>query len=287
MRNWLYPYYCGAGRGARKKFRKAYKRWRKRVFRRVGWVFAGVAVALVIAAWLDADRFSTWVLGVVFGVLVAIYLTVRDSPSPYIEYWRTGAEGEQRTARALAPLRRDGFVLLHDLPDRRASDKNYEGNVDHVVISTAGVFLLDSKYLGGEASMDGDIVHVQMLDDDAESTSKNIGRPIRGQAVRLWEDIAHTGISEVRPLVVFWNRFPDTLVKRHRVVYLHGKRLAAWLQTQEATMTPDMAAYVAATIARIRTPEDRTWWERLATFRFHRQLRRAAATPPAKSRTLA
>jgi hypothetical protein len=54
--------------------------------------------------------------------------------------WRRGAVGERRTARALARLRRAGYVVLHDraLPGSRA-------NVDHLLIGPSGIWVVDSK----------------------------------------------------------------------------------------------------------------------------------------------
>jgi hypothetical protein len=272
VRDCLYPYYCGAGRGARDKYNQASDRWRKRVLRRLRLVFAGLGVALVVAARLDHHSFSSWALGLVLGALMALYMAVRASPPSYIENWRTGSDGERQTARALAPLRRRGYVLLHDLPDRRTGAQSRKGNIDHVVVSTAGVFLLDSKCLGGEVSIDGDAVYVQRLDDDEESYElPHLASAMRGRAVRLKEDIEkQTGIRSVQAVVVFWSPFAAEPVNGGRVVFMSGERLAGWLQEQTPTMTQDMVSRVAAAIVHIRPPEHQTWWERLATFGLRR-----------------
>jgi hypothetical protein len=55
--------------------------------------------------------------------------------------YRAGAEGERRTAARLAPLRNEGWTILHDraLPAGRA-------NVDHLAISPLGTVILpDTK----------------------------------------------------------------------------------------------------------------------------------------------
>ncbi len=98
-----------------------------------------------------------------------------------------------------------------------------------------------------------------------------LGRAMRGRAVRLQEDIEETGISGVQAVVVFWNPFPAGVGYGHRVVYLHGERLAGWLQVQEPKIAPDMVSRVAAAIEQARPPENRTWWERLAMVRFRRR----------------
>jgi Nuclease-related domain len=61
-----------------------------------------------------------------------------------------GAVGERRTARLLARLERQGWVVLHDLavPGSRA-------NLDHLVIGHGGVFVIDSKQYRGRLHLDG------------------------------------------------------------------------------------------------------------------------------------
>jgi hypothetical protein len=252
----------------RVKYNETSGRWRKRVFRRVRWVFVGLAVPVVVGsvvAGLDHDRFWIWVSGMTLGALMAVCIALRESSPGYIENWRTGYEGERRTARVLAPLRRDGYVLLHDLPDRRTGEQERKGNIDHVVVSRGGVFLLDSKWLGGEAAIDGDVVHVQRRDDDDASYDQyELARGMRGRAVRLQEDIVQQAdVRFVQPVVVFWNEFEAGLVRGHNVVFIHGDRLADWLQEQRTTMTLDMVDSVAACIKDARPSEHRGWWNRL------------------------
>jgi hypothetical protein len=219
MRDWLYPYVCGAGRGAQSRHNAAARRWRRRVLKKLRIPFGAVAVLLIVLEIIHRDL-TSWFLGLALGGLFGIYMALRDSPPAHIERWRTGAEGERRTAATLAALRRHGYVLLHDLPDRRSSARDLKGNVDHVVVCPAGVFLLDSKWLSGEASIDADVVRVQMLDDEDESYElTRLSSGMRGRAVRLQEDVTQqTGVRNVQAVVVFWNRFPAGLVEQNRVV---------------------------------------------------------------------
>lgn len=61
-------------------------------------------------------------------------------PDPTALRWSAGAAGERRTGRLLRPLRRRGWVVLHDrqIPGTQA-------NIDHLVIGPNGVQLIDSK----------------------------------------------------------------------------------------------------------------------------------------------
>lgn len=62
--------------------------------------------------------------------------------------FRQGAEGELATARAVAELTVDGWHVLHDrlLP--------HGGNIDHLVVGPAGVFVLDAKNWSQPAQVD-------------------------------------------------------------------------------------------------------------------------------------
>jgi hypothetical protein len=267
MRDWFYPYYCGAGRSARAKYDEASGRWRKRVFKRVRWIFVGLAVSLFVGTGLAQHRLWIWLFGLALGALMAVYIALRESPPGYIENWRTGYEGERRTARTLASLRRCGYVLLHDLPDRRTGKQERKGDIDHLVVCAGGVFLLNSKWLGGEASIMGDTVHIQRRDDDDDSYDLyKLACGMRGCALRLQEDIKQqTGVRWVQPVVVFWNKFDAELVKGHKIVFVHGERLVGWLEEQSGEMSPDWVAHVAACIKDARPSEHHTWWDRLPT----------------------
>jgi Nuclease-related domain len=270
VRDWLYPYYCGAGRGARVKYDEVSGRWRKRVFRRVRWVFVGLAVPLIVGTGLAQHRLWIWLFGLALGALMAAYIALRESPPGYIENWRTGFEGERRTARA--PLRRDGYVLLHDLPDRRTGGQGRNGNIDHVVVSTGGVFLLDSKWLGGEVSIAGDVIHVQRRDDDDASYDLLwLACGMRGRAVRLQEDIAEQAdVRFVQPVVIFWNEFEAGHVMGETLSSPRD-RLVDWLREQKPRMTPERVAHAAACIKDARPSEHPAWWDRLPTLGFRGQ----------------
>jgi hypothetical protein len=274
VRDWLYPYYCGAGRGAQTRYDAIVGRWRKRVFGRLRWVFVGLAVPVLVGAGvagLGQHPFWTWISGMALGALITVYVAARESPPAYIENWRTGFEGERRTARALAPLRRDGYVLLHDLADRRTHGQHRKGNIDHVVVSPGGVYLLDSKWLGGKASIDGDVIHVQRPDDDEDSYDlPSLARGMRGRALRLQEDIRQqTGVRFVKAVVVFWNEFEAGIVRGDNVVFIHGDHVVDWLEEQAPEMAPDMVAPIAIAIEAVRPAEHRCWWDRLPTLGPH------------------
>jgi Nuclease-related domain len=205
LRDLFYPARSGAGAGANERFQKLSRRWRRRVLRMPRRVVILLGVPLLVGEILDRHLMS-WGLGLCIGALVAVWTWVSDSPPPHIENWRTGARGERRTAKALAPLRRHGWILFHDLPNDHPAGRR--GNIDHVVVGPSGVFLLDSKWFGGDASVEGDQVLVQRKDDEENSYALDgLARSVRGKAVSLQQDLAYAGVAWVQGVVVFWNDF--------------------------------------------------------------------------------
>jgi len=107
----------------------------------------GAAVAGAVLGSLLAARLS-----LVLGALAAVAAGwgLRFKPSPDAVAWRRGAAGEQRTARLLAGLERQGWVVLHDL-----AIPGSQANLDHLVIGPGGVFVIDSKHYRGRLQLDG------------------------------------------------------------------------------------------------------------------------------------
>lgn len=67
-----------------------------------------------------------------------VVLALTDEPQS-TRAWAVGARGEEKLAEAL-----DGFTVLHD---RRVPGTR--GNIDHVVVAPAGVFVVDAKRYEG------------------------------------------------------------------------------------------------------------------------------------------
>ena len=70
--------------------------------------------------------------------LGGVVLALTDEPQS-TKAWAIGARGEEKLAQALA-----GFHALHD---RRVPGT--KGNIDHIVIASAGVFVVDAKHYEG------------------------------------------------------------------------------------------------------------------------------------------
>lgn len=70
-------------------------------------------------------------------------LALTDDPAS-TKAWDKGAAGERVIGDSLDGLRDEGFAVLHDrrIPGTRA-------NIDHIVVSPAGVFVIDTKNWSG------------------------------------------------------------------------------------------------------------------------------------------
>jgi Nuclease-related domain len=100
--------------------------------------------------------------------------TARDAP-PYVESWHEGAEGERKTEQELKPLERAGWRIVHDV-------QNAHGNYDHIAVSRAGVFLLETKNLRGVVELRGGVPHLRRrLDPEADTSCERFRRGGEGR----------------------------------------------------------------------------------------------------------
>jgi hypothetical protein len=161
-------------------------------------------------------------LGLGLGSLWALW----DAPPHYIETWRDGAEGEERTADVLAALQSEGWHLAHDLEDAY-------GNIDQVLVGPPGVFLLDSKKWQGKISLENGIpVSRRPLSPRSSFRHHSLPRRMRGAAASLRRRLCDlTQIDErVTAVVVIWGDFSQRLAEDDQVVYLDGNDLTEWLR---------------------------------------------------------
>jgi len=68
-------------------------------------------------------------------------LAITDEP-PSTRAWASGAVGERGLAEALGQVK--GLQVLHD-----RSVPGTRGNIDHIIVSAAGIFVVDAKHYHG------------------------------------------------------------------------------------------------------------------------------------------
>jgi len=90
-----------------------------------------------LKAWREADLDSRFGTGFLRKVVKAVAVEPQS-----IAAWGIGARGEELLGDALAAV-----PGLHALHDRRV--RGTKGNIDHIVVSPAGVFVVDAKHYEG------------------------------------------------------------------------------------------------------------------------------------------
>lgn len=212
----------GAGRTEIARYQRKKKEYRRAV-RVVDWTLLGIGGALLLLS-IGRD-FGSWYMGFLTGGVMGVYVSFREEVPEYIRRHLEGGIGEQKTGRALEPLRELGYVIRHDL-------RREFGNWDHIVVGPGGVFLIDSKNLGGAASIEGDVVRVWRTPDDEDAYSEAMGPRVRGQAFGLHVEIksATSYGPWVQGVVCFWNRFDEGFYKHDDAVFTHGSRLRQWIE---------------------------------------------------------
>jgi hypothetical protein len=214
----------------------------------VWWIFPALAAVEVIACvglglLLQPDHIGFfWGFGL--GISAATVIALADSPPHHIERWRQGAEGEKATAKAVRRLVRNGWTLVNDIDTGR-------GNLDHVLVGPAGVFLLDSKNLHGMLVVRSGVLSVRWREDPADGY-ENRGLTPRMLALGRVLETRLRGHDvngpPVQPVVVLWGSFEQRSIASKGVAWVQGKELARVLENRPVTLSSDEIQRVAATL---------------------------------------
>jgi hypothetical protein len=167
-----------AGRHADEWFWATYRPWRRRArlaFALVAAVMAAIMMSLALI-WPWGWQFLA---GCTFGMLVAMYICLVDTPPEWIDRKRRGRDGERRTEQRLRPLERRDWRAGHDIDSGR-------GNFDHAVVGPPGVYLLETKTLTGVASVKQGVLSIARGHDDRDTWSScSVGVGVKRSAIEL------------------------------------------------------------------------------------------------------
>ncbi|WP_345001607.1 nuclease-related domain-containing protein, partial [Agromyces bauzanensis] len=160
------------------------------------------------------------------------------------EPWYVGALGELDVARRLGGLG-PGWYVLHAVPVGTGS-----GDLDHVVIGSAGVFTINTKHHRGQNVWVGGrriLVNGQRTDHlrNAKHKAKRTSQLL---------SVAARSLIDVTPIVAVVGARRMTVRERpHDVVVLHATELTRWLQRHPVTLTPSQVQQLAALAAQPAT----------------------------------
>ncbi len=82
-----------------------------------------------------------------------------------------GYQGEKQVAKLLSNSLSDDYYLINDLYLREGG-----GDIDHIVLSPSGVFVLETKNWNGSISVSGDEWHRGGKHDSSSSPSRQVNR---------------------------------------------------------------------------------------------------------------
>lgn len=182
-----------AGRSARRRAWEIRKVHMSSALKWGGYAAGGAALG---SGGLVRDATVSLAAGAVIGVGTAAWRARRPSGAAR---WIQGAKAEERTARILKPLRRQGWWVTHDLKIPKS-----KANLDHVAVHPSGAFLvyIDTKawHMKSSGGQPADVKWVGrrlMYGGRFDNTSKM--RTVEWEAERL---AAETGLPVVPVIAV-------------------------------------------------------------------------------------
>lgn len=224
-----------------------YRHRRKLWLRRVWWAFPLIFVLPLVAEGLIIlalhARASDLLWGIGLGAPLGAIMVIAESPPSYIDRWRIGAEGEAATARAVRPLLRRGWTLVNDI-------ETEFGNIDHILVGPAGVFVLETKKLNGILAVKRGRLAVrwhEAPDDGYENGS--VARRTRGAAHQVHQALCDRDIDMwIQPLVVLWGDFPQGSIQSDNVAWVSGRRLREVLRRRQVVLSPADVSEVSSAV---------------------------------------
>jgi Nuclease-related domain len=230
-----------AGVYAEDRYRRGLRSWQAKN-RRLFAVWLGpIILAGLAVVTFDRDLVA-WTAGLAAGAAIAFWIVLWETPPRYVEQWRDGAEGERQAERALGPLEKAGWQIVHDV-------QNGRGNYDHIAVGPGGVYLLDSKNLQGIVRIERGVPRLtRRHDPEKREVFDHLPRAALAAAAQLKDEIQEqTGRSVwVRAVVVFWSEFPEGFVQVGKCVFIEGSQLRRWLEGQPHKLSEAEIAEVGA-----------------------------------------
>jgi len=201
--------------------------------------------------------------------------------------WEAGAEGERRVAEALSVLTAAfNVVVMHD---RLLRPGRSQANLDHVVISPAGVHLVDAKNWAGNVTVYQGSLWRHKADGEGGRSSQCMNAEV-DKVRRMAEAMESISASVVEPVLCLTGRNALAFGEGQEIRGVHvvpvGK-ISRWLASRERTQ-PDAALPSLAQLLDGLFPEATGPWGGFMsapnTGREIRAYRTSTSTPTAATR---
>ncbi len=197
-----------------------------------------LAGLLVAVAGLSPGWLGGWLAGLCAGAVTA------GVTAPRRRDRRRGAtERRRRTTDALGPLQAAGWRFVHDVSAPC-------GAFDHIAVGPGGVILMETTGLAGSAVHPGAAVMPLSVTSEDGSRLAVIRHRVLADAAIIREEIEKLAGRRlwVQAVVVLWSDFPAGCVVDGRCVFIHGSRLARWLERRPPQLEPEQvdALFAAA-----------------------------------------
>jgi hypothetical protein len=156
------------------------------------------------------------------------------------EHWEAGAVGEERVAAALAAADNRSTRVLHD---RLSSSADSLANLDHIVVSAAGIHLIDAKNWTGSITVQNDSLWQHWTTSDGRRSAVKNGEVDKVR--RMAAQMQTASGQSVQPVLCLAGdqaeAFGDPMVVRG-VDVVPVNRLVTWLaQLPQASPAVDVA----------------------------------------------
>lgn len=221
---------------------------RKRIKDSLWWALPLAALLGVITSAMTRRVY----FGAGFAILVLLVLADLAYTKPdHISLAGRRASGEAATARAIKPLRFQGFTALHD---RRLAPGAVPGippvDIEHLLIGPAGVFLLDSKnWMGGpKPQLIGTDLFVGL--DNREAMLKRLGVEAQNLTTALGPKLPR-GVKVEPVLVVHTKDLRPTPRFLNGVTILLPDQFPSVFGKMRQVMTASQAAKLAEALDRV------------------------------------
>jgi hypothetical protein len=209
---------------------------------------AGALCILAVMEWIGylfhTPRYRV-LLSVVAGIAVAVMVWRAVMIRRKIKVLRLGRDGERAVGQYLERLRKTGADVLHDIPGD-------EFNLDHVVISTRGIFAIETKTWTKPWPKATITVHGDQLLVAGKAPDRNPIEQVSAAARWLKQLLAESTGKQfsVRGVVVFPRWWIEQRSPRGAVWVLEPKALPVFIQNEPEIITPSEVALASSHLSR-------------------------------------